>query len=169
MQAHTRARARRRERERERERKSSNAISFEPSPATASKVRHARKYACGAFRLTLYELTEALRRGAECARACSQVAHVTGRSDSRAHGFGTKGYCTKGLRAGTREEKNEEEGFGKGGGNTCRCETGGLFCEREIRSKPLPACLCRVPFMPSLSCSPCSYVRTLRCTTGCNR
>ncbi|KYQ54841.1 hypothetical protein ALC60_06182 [Trachymyrmex zeteki] len=46
MQAHTRARARKRERERE----SSNAISFEPSPA--SKVRHARKYACGAFRLT---------------------------------------------------------------------------------------------------------------------
>ncbi|KYN30992.1 hypothetical protein ALC56_14804 [Trachymyrmex septentrionalis] len=60
----TRAHVRVDERDRERERESGNAISFEPSPATASKVRHARKYACSAFRLTLYyELTEALRRG----------------------------------------------------------------------------------------------------------
>lgn len=78
MQAHTRARARKRERERE----SSNAISFEPSPA--SKVRHARKYACGAFRLTLRAYRSTTAATVRYARACSQVAHGIGRSDSSA-------------------------------------------------------------------------------------
>lgn len=128
---HVRVNERARDRsERERERESS-AISFEPSPA--SKVRHARKYACGAFRLTL-----------RAYRGTTAWCNVHARPSRAAHGFENQG-----LRAHA-VEKERERGFGRGGGHVRALEpaqTRGLFREREVRSRfaclplPVPACL----------------------------
>lgn len=76
--------------ERDRE-SSSSAISFEPSPA--SKVRHARKYACGAFRLTLRAYRGTAAWCDMHARAVKSRTPPGGRT--RAHGFETKGHRTK--------------------------------------------------------------------------
>jgi len=75
-----------------------------------------------------------------------------------AHGFGTKGYCTKGLRAGTREEKNEEEGLVKEGGIHVDVKPVDYFVSEKFdRSLCLPASagtLHAVSFLlPLLVCS----------------